>query len=241
VPAPRRRPQVPRGGLHKPRDVRARIESANLDAIKFNLIYEGWSYPVELRLTGIHNVENALGAAACALSLGIEAQEVAAALSTFAGVPGRLERIETGNGLAVFVDYAHTDGALDTVLSSLKPLVKGRLIVVFGAGGDRDRGKRPRMAKAVEQYADFSVLTSDNPRSENPALIITEVEKGFRSNNSRLLKPDRREAIEAALNMAVSGDVVLIAGKGHEDYQIFADRVEHFDDREVVREALRKS
>jgi UDP-N-acetylmuramoyl-L-alanyl-D-glutamate--2,6-diaminopimelate ligase len=220
-------------------DVQGKLESADVQGVAFSLIHGRKSYPVRLRLLGIHNAENALAAAAAALSLGIEGGRVAAALSTFGGVPGRLERVETGNGFSVFVDYAHTDGSLETVLSNVKPYVRNRLIVVFGAGGDRDRTKRPRMAGAVERFADFSVLTSDNPRSEDPMSIIREIETGFRQGNSRLVKPDRHEAIETALNMAKSGDVVVVAGKGHEDYQIFADRVEHFDDREVVREILK--
>ncbi len=222
----------------KAADVSGQVDCADIHGVKFGLVHGGASYPVRLGLVGLHNVENALGAAASAIALGMEAGEVAAALSAFPGVPGRLERVETENGFGVFVDYAHTDGALATVLSNVKPLVRGRLIVVFGAGGDRDRGKRSRMGRAVERYADFVVLTSDNPRSEDPMRIIKEVQAGFRQTNSRLVRPDRREAIETALGMARTGDVVLIAGKGHEDYQVFANRMEYFDDREVVQETL---
>lgn len=219
-------------------DLQGRVRAADVSGVKLDLIHEGRRRPVNLGLLGIHNVENALAAAACALSLGVEETAVAEALNVFPGVAGRLQRIETGNGLAVFVDYAHTAGSLATVLSNVKPFSRGRLIVVFGAGGDRDRSKRPRMAQAVQRYADFSVLTSDNPRSEDPMEIIKEVQVGFGGSNSHLIEPDRQKAIEAALDRAVSGDVVVIAGKGHEDYQIFADRVEHFDDSEVVREIL---
>jgi UDP-N-acetylmuramoyl-L-alanyl-D-glutamate--2,6-diaminopimelate ligase len=221
-------------------DVQGCIRSADVRGVEFDLLYRGERHPVRQKLLGIHNVENALGAAACALSLGLEAAEVAAALESFPGVPGRLESMGNGQGFSVFVDFAHTDGSLATVLSNLKPYVRGRLILVFGAGGDRDRTKRPRMAEAAARFADFSILTSDNPRSENPQEIIAQIRTGFRNGAAYTIEPDRRKSIFAAVNMARPGDVVLIAGKGHEDYQIFADRVEHFDDREVVREALEK-
>jgi UDP-N-acetylmuramoyl-L-alanyl-D-glutamate--2,6-diaminopimelate ligase len=218
-------------------DVRGVVRKAGVEGVCFDLVYGGKSWPVEMGVPGVHNVRNALGAAACMISLGAAARDVAPALETFGGVPGRLERLGGGD-FDVFVDYAHTDGALETVLSSIKPLVRRRLIVVFGAGGDRDRGKRPRMAAAVERHADLAVLTSDNPRSEDPLSIIAGVRSGFERRDSFVVKPDRREAIGYALAAAGRGDVVVIAGKGHEDYQVFADRVEHFDDREVAREIL---
>ena len=193
---------------------------------------------VHLPLPGIHNVQNTLCAAGTALTQGIELTDVAEGLDSFPGVPGRLERIETDKDISVFVDFAHTDGALATMLASIKPYVRGGLIVVFGAGGDRDRSKRPRMAQAAQRQADFCILTSDNPRSEDPIEIITEVEQGFTCSDRYLVRPDRREAIETAVRMAMPGDTVVIAGKGHENHQIHADRVEHFDDCEVVREAL---
>jgi len=230
--------QVLTYSIKREADFKAVVRAADVSGVSFELVCHGRSYPVMLGLLGIHNIENALGAAACAISLGINPSSVAAALSDFDGVPGRLERIETGRDFSVFVDYAHTDGALETVLSNVKPFVKGRLIVVFGAGGDRDRGKRPRMARAAEKYADVCILTSDNPRSEDPIEIIREVESGFVRKNTHVVKPDRREAIETSLYHAQGGDVVVVAGKGHENYQIFADRTEHFDDREVVREIL---
>lgn len=219
--------------------VKGRISSADVESVKFDLVYRRFRCPVSLLLLGVHNMENALGAATCALELGISVQDIAAALNTFPGVPGRLERIETGRGFSVFVDFAHTDGSLATMLANVKPFVSGKLIVVFGAGGDRDKGKRPRMARAAATYADIPVLTSDNPRTEDPMKIIAEVEAGFQAGERHLVVPDRREAIEVALALAGPGDVVVIAGKGHENYQIFSDRTEHFDDCEVVREALR--
>ncbi len=219
-------------------DVRGFVRHADIRGISFDLACRGRVYCVQLPLPGIHNVENALGAASAALALGIEPEEVAAGLSSFAGVPGRLERIRTDKDIDVFVDFAHTDGSLATVLASIRPYVTGGLIVVFGAGGDRDRGKRPRMARTAQTHADFCILTSDNPRSEDPMQIIAGVEQGFTAKDKYLVRPDRREAIATAVRMAMPGDVVVIAGKGHENGQIFADRVEQFDDREVVREAL---
>ncbi len=222
-------------------NVKGHITSASVDGVKFDLVTRGGAHRVNLCIPGTHNVENALTAAACGLSLGIDCRTVAEALSTFPGVPGRFERVEIRaeeRGLRVFVDYAHTAGALETVLSDVKPFVQGRLIVVFGAGGDRDKGKRPRMAKASQEHADFSIVTSDNPRTEDPMQIIRQIQAGFAGERSYTIRPDRREAIKTALAMARKGDVVVVAGKGHEDYQIFADRVEHFDDREVVRETL---
>jgi UDP-N-acetylmuramoyl-L-alanyl-D-glutamate--2,6-diaminopimelate ligase len=154
-------------------------------------------------------------------------------------VPGRMERIDCGQPFSVVVDYAHTPDSLEKAITAVKQVCEGRVIVVFGCGGDRDPDKRPVMGSAVARSADVAVLTSDNPRSEDPVGIILQVEDGLRQGPATFeTVVDRRHAIERAIGLAQAGDVVLIAGKGHEDYQIFSDRTIHFDDREVAREVL---
>jgi UDP-N-acetylmuramoyl-L-alanyl-D-glutamate--2,6-diaminopimelate ligase len=192
---------------------------------------------IDLRLRGRFNVENALAAAAAARLLGIGDEAVAAGLSRLPGVPGRFESVDEGQPFAVIVDYAHKPGALENVLRTARELTDGRLICVFGCGGDRDRGKRPQMGRIAFELADRAILTSDNPRSEDPLAIIDEVLAGAPALE---VEPDRAAAIAAALADAQPGDVVLIAGKGHEQGQEVAGVVHAFDDREVAREALRR-
>ena len=214
-------------------DVRGRVLEENLDGMRVEI--DGVC--ARARLFGLHNLYNILAAYAVSLSAG-EGREFLEALPELSAPEGRLEPFEAG-GVRVFVDYAHTPDALERVLSELKRLTRGRLIVVFGCGGDRDRGKRPEMGRVATELSDLAVITSDNPRSEDPEDIIREILSGIRGNGY-LVEPDRRKAIIKAVSMARFGDVVLVAGKGHEDYQIVGDRVLHFDDREVVREALRR-
>ena len=154
------------------------------------------------------------------------------------GPIGRMQRLGGGDQPLVVVDYAHTPDALEKVLSSLRQFSSGRIITVFGCGGERDRQKRPLMGGIVSELSDYALVTNDNPRSESPASIISAIEEGMKSDNYRVV-PDRKEAIAAALKMAAAGDIVLVAGKGHEDYQIIGAEKLHFDDREVVRECLR--
>jgi UDP-N-acetylmuramoyl-L-alanyl-D-glutamate--2,6-diaminopimelate ligase len=196
------------------------------------------SIPMSLPLIGRYNVSNALAAISATLALGIDLQIIERALARFRPVPGRVERINTKEGYAVFVDYAHTADALRNVLVTLSELTRGRLIVVFGCGGDRDKGKRKAMGQAAAELADFSILTSDNPRTEDPREILRQIEEGFWASTVRRYQviEDRREAIERALDIARPGDTVLIAGKGHEAYQEFADTVVPFNDRLVVEE-----
>jgi len=189
-------------------------------------------------LVGRHNVYNALAASVWALCSGIDRKTLKTALESFSYVPGRMERIDSPRGYSVYVDYAHTPDALEKVLSSLRQLSSGRIITVFGCGGERDRQKRPLMGEIVSELSDYALVTNDNPRSESPASIISAIEEGMKSDNYRVV-PDRKEAIAAALKMAAAGDIVLVAGKGHEDYQIIGAEKLHFDDREVVRECLR--
>ncbi len=194
-------------------------------------------------LAGAHNVTNALQAAGAAFALGIGRAALQSALERCVAPPGRLEAVTgPGDAFTVLVDYAHTDAALANVLQTLRPLVPpdGRLRVVFGAGGDRDRTKRPRMGRVAAALADDLVITSDNPRTEEPTAIIEEIAAGVpkpRRSNTMLLT-DRREAIEVTIGEARPGDVVLIAGKGHEPYQVIGTQRRPFDDRAVVTAAL---
>ena len=210
---------------------------------------------IDLRccLTGRHNLDNAMAAVAVAAALDIPAQAVAEGVIACDRIPGRLERVDAGEGPAVFVDYAHTDHALTNVLGALRELTSGRLLVVFGCGGDRDRGKRPLMGNAVASGADLAVVTSDNPRTEDPDSIIEQILPGLASwsrvkasglpasdPESYAVLADRKEAIARAISAARSEDVVLIAGKGHETYQIVGTTRRDFDDREVARAALKE-
>lgn len=199
-------------------------------------------FRIEAPLLGRHNLANCLGVVASCHALGIPARDAALALSDSKGAPGRLERVELGEGRPrVFVDYAHSPDALESVLGILTEIRngqgRGRLITVFGCGGDRDRAKRPHMARAVSSWSDVTVATSDNPRTEDPEAILDELEAGIRRERTRYVRrASRREAINEALALASEDDIVLIAGKGHETYQIIGDRKLPFDDRAVVRE-----
>lgn len=196
---------------------------------------------VRCSLIGQHNISNVLAAAGVATAMGIDPQTVARGIGSVGSVRGRLERIsDDDSGVTVLVDYAHTDDALDNVLRAVKPVCDGRLILVFGCGGDRDRSKRPRMAKVAEAHADEFVLTSDNPRTEDPQRILDDVLAGFSSRTLRGLsvERDRRAAIELAIAHAQPGDTVLIAGKGHEDYQLIGNDRLWFDDAVIARQTL---
>ncbi len=217
-------------------DLRATALRLSSRGSSFELAWQGARYPVELPLPGAFNVSNALCAAACALALGQKPETVAAGLAEASPVPGRLECIVRGP-FDVFVDFAHTPDALDQVLKALRPLVSGRLIVVFGAGGDRDPTKRPEMGAAVSRHADIVVVTSDNPRTEDPAAIVAQVSAGVAAADPVEIV-SRREAIQWALGRARPGDAVLLAGKGHETYQIVGTETLPFDERQIVRGML---
>ncbi len=211
-----------------------------LDGTKLDVEARGALFSVNSPLLGRPNAENVLAAAATGVALGYSPAEIAAALSSVASVPGRLERIENDRGLTVLVDYAHKPAALEGVLKTVRPLAQaggGRVHVVFGCGGDRDKGKRPVMGRIAAALADDVVVTSDNPRSERPEAILADVEAGIAATGgSATYLVDRREAIAEAIRRARPGDVVLVAGKGHETSQVIAG-VEHpFDDRTVLRE-----
>ena len=192
---------------------------------------------LETRLRGRFNVENVLGAVAAARLLAIPDGAIAHGVKELRGVPGRFEAVDEGQPFAVLVDYAHTPDSLENVLRTARDLAQNRVLCVFGCGGDRDRGKRPLMGRIATELADLAIVTSDNPRSEEPEAIIAEILAGAADAE---VEPDRREAIARAIGEAAEGDVVVIAGKGHEQGQQFADRNIPFDDREVAREALRR-
>jgi len=237
--------------------VYARVHELNAGGARFDLVIRCPGSQIEpcqvvSPLIGRHNVENCLAAAGAAIALGIPLQTVAAGLSSVECVPGRLQRVGTEGaeggparepGFTVLVDYAHTDDALENVLSALRPLTKGRLIVLFGCGGDRDRTKRPRMAAAAARWADRILVTSDNSRTEDTRHIIDEIMTGFAPQQvGRVsIEPDRRRAIARAIAMADRGDVVLLAGKGHEAYQEMGHERMPFDDAKVAAEALRQT
>ena len=215
-------------------EVTARRVTLDASGSRFELVTPTGDASVRLPLLGRFNVSNALGVAACAWGLGVDVETVADRLSQAPQVPGRMERIAT-EPCAVLRDYAHTPDALERALETLRPLTPGRLIVVFGAGGDRDRGKRAPMGEAAARLADIAIATSDNPRTENPDTILDEVEAGMRARPHHR-EVDRREAIALALKLARPGDTILLAGKGHETYQVIGTEKQPFDERRVVRE-----
>jgi len=200
---------------------------------------------IDLSLPGLHNVYNALAAVAVSFGENISLSLIKRGLENLKRVPGRLEPVENRRDLKIFVDYAHTQDGLEKVLRTLRKITKKRLLLVFGCGGDRDKLKRPLMGKVAFKLADYSVITSDNPRSEDPEDIITQIEKGAKDEGGRKIKDyltisNRREAIKKALQIIEKGDVLLIAGKGHEKVQIFKDKVVEFDDREVAQDLLKE-
>ena len=226
-------------GIENKTDLTAHIESMDTGGTVFTLEYAGWSSTVRTPLLGLYNVSNCLAAAGLCLAAGFALDTVAVGLSALEAIPGRLEKI-AGGDFSVIIDYAHTDDALKNVLATLKPLCKGKLRVVFGCGGDRDKTKRPRMARVAEQLADFVIVTSDNPRTEEPTDIINDVVAGFENGGSEAItvEPDRKKAIELAIRAADRNDIVLIAGKGHETYQIIGTRKFDFSDKEIAEECL---
>ncbi len=222
-----------------------RVESFQPDWKGCSLTLSVLGKPLALRshLFGRPNASNIAAAVAASTALGCRPEAALEGIASVKGVPGRLEGIDAGQRFSVYVDYAHTDDALANTLKTVRDLRPRRLIVVFGCGGDRDRTKRPLMGAAAARLADLAILTSDNPRTEDPLAIVSEVEKGIRQVTSDPARyrviPDRREAIRTAILEADGGDAVVIAGKGHETYQILRDRTIPFDDREVARECLR--
>ncbi len=210
------------------------------DGMEIPVAYPGGEMAVKTGLVGRHNVYNILAAAAAALALNVPARDIEAGIGALRVVPGRFETVPNGRGLRIVVDYAHTDNALEHLLETAREFKPRRVILVFGAGGNRDKSKRERMGRVAARLADWTILTSDNPRNEDPRAIIADIEKGFGGEGAASYEvvPDRREAIGRALAMAEKGACVLVAGKGHENYQVFKDRTVPFSDIEVIREFL---
>ncbi|MCX7827250.1 MAG: UDP-N-acetylmuramyl-tripeptide synthetase, partial [Verrucomicrobiae bacterium] len=234
-------------GIENEAMIRGRALAINCAGLKFDVSTPKGADRISMPLFGRYNVSNALAAIGACFTLGVRLPVMARALKDLPQVPGRLEQVDCGQGFKVFVDYAHTDDALKNVLTTLRESTQGRLLLCFGCGGNRDTRKRALMGRVASLLADHSVLTSDNPRKEDPRSIIAQIEEGFaqaaaESGQSAPAKyevlVDRHQAIGRVLEMARPGDVVVIAGKGHETYQEFADTVISFDDREVAREYL---
>jgi len=223
-------------------DITANIESMDTAGTIYQLCYNGCKELVQTALIGKHNISNHLAAAGLCIGAGMDLGVIAEGLSALSVVPGRLEKVDCQQAFSVLVDYAHTDDALKNVLETLRGICKARLFVVFGCGGDRDKTKRPRMAKVAAELADIIVVTSDNPRTEDPDSIIKDIIAGFTDDDSSkiTIEPDRKKAIEIAIAMARKNDIILIAGKGHEDYQIIGTEKIDFDDRKIATEMLQK-
>ncbi len=222
------------------RPLKYKFSSSNTYGIEALLMTPRGQLEIKSPLIGRINLSNLMAAVTSATIKGIAFNNIAAAIMEFKPVKGRLDFAYKGD-FSVLIDYAHTDKALEALLQSLREMVTGRLIVVFGAGGSRDKTKRPRMGETVSKNADFLVVTSDNPRQEEPAAIIREIQTGFDSSfKNFIIEIDRESAIKKALDMAVKGDLVVVAGKGHENYQIFKDKTIHFDDYEVVQKLMEK-
>lgn len=225
-------------GIKKTSQVMARDIRLRLSGTAFLLTSPAGNIEITTPLIGEHNVYNILGAAAACLTDGIPLNKIASGVQGLQSVPGRLEPVQAGQDFFVFVDYAHTEDALKNVLMSLRRVSSQKIILVFGCGGDRDQTKRPLMGKAANDLADVSILTNDNPRSENPLTIIEQVRAGFDRGVYHVI-PDRKAAIEYALGLAKPENIVLIAGKGHEDYQIFQDGPRPFCEPEIIKSFLR--
>jgi len=221
-------------GIEKPADIYA--ENVQFDDEKTIFYVRGERF--QLSLIGRFNVYNALGAIAVGLHLGAPLSQIASILASFKSAPGRLERVANDRKIGVFIDHAHMGAALDNVLRALREIAKRRIICVFGCGGNRDRGKRVLMARASEELADISIITSDNPRNEEPSAIIEEIQSAFKDPSKPMVEINRKEAIFRAIQLAQEGDIVLIAGKGHEKEQKFAHKTIPFDDVAVAKEAL---
>jgi UDP-N-acetylmuramoyl-L-alanyl-D-glutamate--2,6-diaminopimelate ligase len=220
--------------------VRARHISSSFQGLRFDLQFRKDRLAISSKLVGRINVLNILAASGAALGMGIAPEDIARGVADLEAVPGRFERVDEGQPFMVVVDYAHTDDALRNTIMVARNLGPKRVLTVFGCGGDRDRTKRPLMGHAAGELSDFVVLTSDNPRSEDPLDIMNDALVGIRRTDvAHAVEPDRKAAIARAIKEARPGDIVILAGKGHETYQILGDQTIHFDDREVAREVLR--
>jgi len=225
-------------GLTKDAEVKATHINSTTDGLSFIITYKDKKFPVNLKLRGRHNVYNALAASSVGFALKINEEIIRDGLEGVLSVPGRFDLIKSLAGFSIVIDYAHTPDALERLLNSVRELNPKRIICVFGAGGNRDRSKRPIMGGIASKLSDYVIITSDNPRTEDPQTIIDEIKVGLKNKNFEEIK-DRRESILRAIELAKKGDIVVIAGKGHEDYQIVGNNIIPFNDKEVVTEILK--
>jgi len=238
--------QLPAGAITFGIEPGAMVAAENINltekGIETLVKYPSGQLTLSSPLLGKPNLYNILASIAVALTLNLPVSAIKEGIASLKGIPGRFEKIDNSLGLHVFVDYAHTDDALKNLLETVRGFNPRRIILVFGAGGDRDKTKRPRMGEAAGRLADWTIITSDNPRSEDPLAIISDIEAGIKKTGTQNYQiiPNRREAIEQALSLGTEGDYILVAGKGHEDYQIIKDQILHFDDAEVIQEILQK-
>lgn len=223
-------------GVDAPADLHVTQTALSSSGTEVVIRYREEDYPCSWPLVGRYNIYNCLAAMGVALCKGLSLEKIIPAMRELLPVPGRLEPVPNALGLKVYVDYAHSDDALKKVLTCLQEMTTGKIITVFGCGGDRDVGKRPKMAQICEKYSTVSIVTTDNPRSEHPEKIASDILKGFSDADHYLVELDRRKAIEKAISLATEEDVVLIAGKGHEPYQVLAHQTIPFDDRTVAQE-----
>jgi UDP-N-acetylmuramoyl-L-alanyl-D-glutamate--2,6-diaminopimelate ligase len=221
-------------GIKSAADVSAALIDSSLTGLVIDIAHKGRIHRVRSRLIGEYNSFNITACFAAGMAMGIDDSAVVKGIEDLAGIRGRLEQVAQN----IFVDFAHTPRALESVLSTLRKYTAGRLIIIFGCGGDRDRDKRPKMGKIASHLADLVILTSDNPRTEPPLAIIDEIRQGFRDGAYKVI-PDRREAIGHGIGIRKEQDILLIAGKGHEETQTLKDRAIPFDDAQVARECLR--
>jgi UDP-N-acetylmuramoyl-L-alanyl-D-glutamate--2,6-diaminopimelate ligase len=227
-------------GLGESATVRATSVTSTIEGLRFEVQYGQTRFPIESALMGRINVYNILAACSAGFSFGLSAETIAKGIADCRAVPGRFERVDEGQPFAVVVDYAHTDDALRNTIAIARELGPSRVITLFGCGGDRDRAKRPLMGRAAAENSDYVVLTSDNPRSEDPLGIMNDALVGLRRHDTpHLIEPDRATAIQRAIEQAQPGDIVILAGKGHETYQVLKDGTIPFDDRQVARQLLR--
>ncbi|MFH1824725.1 MAG: UDP-N-acetylmuramoyl-L-alanyl-D-glutamate--2,6-diaminopimelate ligase [Candidatus Firestonebacteria bacterium] len=225
-------------GLTKDAVVRAMDINSSINGLRFIITYQDKSFPVNLKLKGRYNVYNALASASVGFALNIDNEIIKLGLEEVSNVPGRFDWTSTKTGFSIIIDYAHTPDALEKLLNSVKELTPKKIICVFGCGGDRDKSKRPIMGSIASKLANYVILTSDNPRTEEPTDIMKEIKSGIVGENFEEIK-DRKEAILKAINLSQKDEVVVIAGKGHEDYQIIGSNIIHFNDKEIVTEILK--
>ncbi len=226
-------------GIENEADLKAEKIQIDAKGVSFQLNYKNETYPVHLNIPGKFSIYNALVSIGACIFIGVPMEVIIDGISSIKGVKGRFQTIKGPNGVNAIVDYAHTPDSLENILKTAQEFVKGRIITVFGCGGDRDRTKRPIMGEIGGRLSDFCVITSDNPRSENPEKILDDIEDGIkRTSCDYIREADRKKAIFEAIKMGKENDLIIVAGKGHEDYQIFPDKTIHFDDAEVIAEAF---